>query len=76
MDGILLQVAAPAVFRPAEKISQVRGRMRPGETIRIINEHDPRRLHYQFEAEGKGTHEWQYLEQGPKDWTITIKKIH
>jgi|TARA_B100001964_G_C14129249_1_gene552078 uncharacterized protein (DUF2249 family) len=45
------------------------------ETLRIINDHEPKPLYYQFEAEQKGQFEWNYEKQGPIDWIFTIKKI-
>ncbi len=48
--------------------------LKPGETLKIINDHDPKPLHYQFEAECKDQYEWEYLGKGPKDWMVTIKR--
>ncbi len=45
-----------------------------GEVLRIINDHDPKPLYYQFEAEEKGKFEWQYEQQGPVDWIVNIKR--
>jgi DUF438 domain-containing protein len=45
-----------------------------GDTLRIINDHDPKPLHYQFEAEYKDHYEWEYEEKGPRDWKVAIKK--
>ena len=45
-----------------------------GDTLRIINDHDPKPLHYQFEAEYRDHYEWEYDEKGPKDWKVSIKK--
>ncbi len=46
-----------------------------GETLRITNDHDPKPLHYQFEAEYKGQYQWEYEQSGPKDWIARIKRI-
>lgn len=46
-----------------------------GEAMRIINDHDPKPLRYQFEAEENGKYEWVYEEQGPKDWQVKIKRV-
>jgi uncharacterized protein (DUF2249 family) len=43
--------------------------------LRIINDHDPKPLHYQFEAEQKGKYEWEYEKQGPSDWIVKIKRV-
>ena len=43
-------------------------------TLRIVNDHDPKPLRYQFEAEQKGKFNWEYEQQGPKDWIVRIRK--
>jgi uncharacterized protein (DUF2249 family) len=43
--------------------------------MEIINDHDPRPLRYQFEAEQSGTFEWEYEQEGPVDWIVNIKRI-
>ncbi|MBI2860249.1 MAG: DUF2249 domain-containing protein [Chloroflexi bacterium] len=62
-------------FERHEKIFEMWEALKPGETLQIINDHDPKPLHYQFEAEYKGKYEWEYLESGPKDWRVNIKKV-
>jgi len=46
-----------------------------GESFQLINDHDPKPLYYEMEAERKGTFEWEYVEQGPEVWRVNIKKI-
>jgi len=48
--------------------------LKEGQTLRITNDHDPKPLHYQFEAEYNSKYEWEYEKQGPKDWIVKIKK--
>ena len=48
--------------------------LKPGEILRITNDHDPKPLHYQFEVEYKNQYEWQYEQEGPTDWVVKIKK--
>jgi uncharacterized protein (DUF2249 family) len=45
-----------------------------GETMQLINDHDPKPLYYQMQAENTGQFEWQYVEQGPEVWRVNIKK--
>ena len=45
-----------------------------GDTLRITNDHDPKPLRYQFEAEYTGTFEWKYEQEGPVDWVVNIRK--
>jgi len=49
--------------------------LKAGETLKITNDHDPKPLHYQFDAEYKGRFEWQYEQSGPRDWVVTIKRV-
>jgi uncharacterized protein (DUF2249 family) len=38
----------------------------------LVNDHDPKPLYYQFDAEHKGEFTWDYLEQGPEVWRVRI----
>jgi uncharacterized protein (DUF2249 family) len=38
----------------------------------LVNDHDPRPLRYQFEAEHAGQFTWQSLEGGPEVWRVRI----
>lgn len=40
----------------------------------LINDHDPKPLKYQLEAERPGQMEWKYIEQGPDIWKVEIVK--
>jgi uncharacterized protein (DUF2249 family) len=46
-----------------------------GEAMRIVNDHDPKPLYYQFAAEQPGAFEWEYLENGPDVWRVAITKL-
>ncbi len=45
-----------------------------GEALLLINDHDPKPLFYQFQAESKGGFTWDYLENGPEVWKVKIGK--
>lgn len=38
----------------------------------LVNDHDPKPLRYQFEAEYPDNFTWDYLEAGPKVWRVRI----
>lgn len=38
----------------------------------LVNDHDPKPLYYQFDAEHHGEFSWRYLEQGPAVWRVEI----
>ena len=44
----------------------------PNETFVLVNDHDPKPLYYQFQAERTGQFTWDYLEQGPSAWRVRI----
>ena len=46
----------------------------PGQALQLVNDHDPRPLHYQFEERSGGQYEWIYLEEGPDLWRVQIAK--
>ncbi len=43
-----------------------------GNRFVLVNDHDPKPLYYQFDAEHKGEFSWRYLEQGPQVWRVEI----
>jgi hypothetical protein len=38
----------------------------------LTNDHDPKPLYYQLQAESTGQFSWDYLEQGPERWQVRI----
>jgi uncharacterized protein (DUF2249 family) len=44
----------------------------PGHGFTLVNDHDPRPLYYQFDAEHRGDFTWDYTEQGPRTWRVRI----
>ncbi len=60
---------------PAQRHSEIFSAYRtllPGRGFLLINDHDPKPLQYQFEAEYQGQFTWDYLESGPKVWQVRI----
>ena len=43
-----------------------------GAALTLINDHDPRPLYYQFQAERTGQVSWEPQEEGPERWEIRI----
>jgi uncharacterized protein (DUF2249 family) len=44
------------------------------EAFELVNDHDPKPLFYEFQAERPGQFTWEYLEQGPEVWRVRIGK--
>ncbi|MBI2303615.1 MAG: DUF2249 domain-containing protein [Chloroflexi bacterium] len=47
----------------------------PGDTLIVVNDHDPRPLHYQFMHERASRFSWESQEKGPQEWVAYIKKL-
>lgn len=50
-------------------------KLQPGESFVLVNDHDPKPLYYQFEAEHTGQFSWKYLQQGPQIWQVEIGRV-
>lgn len=50
------------------------GALAPGRGFVLVNDHDPKPLYYQLEAEHPRQFAWTYLEQGPQVWRVEIRK--
>ncbi len=44
----------------------------PGTGFVLVNDHDPKPLRYQFEAEHAGQFTWDYRQAGPQTWRVRI----
>ena len=44
----------------------------PGESFMLVNDHDPKPLYYQFQAERTDQFSWDYQEEGPMVWRVRI----
>ncbi|GCE29918.1 hypothetical protein KDA_54020 [Dictyobacter alpinus] len=47
----------------------------PGDALRIFNDHDPKPLQYQLQAEHAGEFSWEPEQQGPEEWIIRIRRV-
>lgn len=57
----------PLIFRTFDDLAV-------GESFELINDHDPKPLYYQFQAERPGQLGWEYLEEGPDTWRVKVSK--
>jgi uncharacterized protein (DUF2249 family) len=48
--------------------------LQPGAHFLLVNDHDPKPLYYQFQAELNGKFAWEYLQSGPDVWKVRIGK--
>ncbi len=49
--------------------------LKPGDSLRLVNDHDPAPLRYQLLAERPDMFSWEPEQQGPDEWIIRIHKV-
>ncbi|MDQ0333495.1 uncharacterized protein (DUF2249 family) [Mesorhizobium sp. YL-MeA3-2017] len=57
------------------KIFDLVDQLTPGGSFVLVNDHDPKPLYYQLEAEHPQQFSWTYLEQGPQVWRVEIGRL-
>lgn len=57
------------------KIFQLVNQLAPGGRFVLVNDHDPKPLYYQLEAEHPKQFSWTYVERGPEVWRVEIGKL-
>lgn len=57
------------------KIFEMVNSLTPGTAFVFINDHDPKPLWYQLEAEYPKQYSWAYLESGPVAWRVQIGRL-
>lgn len=55
-----------------ELIFESFGALGVGGAFILVNDHDPKPLYYQLEAEHSGAFSWEVLEAGPTTWRVRI----
>jgi uncharacterized protein (DUF2249 family) len=58
-----------------EKIFQLVDALAPGASFVLVNDHDPKPLYYQLEAEHPNQFSWTYVEKGPSVWRVEIGRV-
>lgn len=57
-----------------EVIAQLFRNLPPGGGLEVVNDHDPKRLRFEFEARFGDRFVWTYLEDGPDRWRVRISR--
>jgi len=71
-DGPDLDVRDLPPARRHEAIFAAYHALAPGAGFVLVNDHDPKPLRYQFEAEHASQFTWDYIEAGPQTWRVRI----
>lgn len=46
-----------------------------GEMLLLVNDHDPKPLRYQLQAEQPGQFSWEPQIEGPEEWVVRIGRV-
>jgi uncharacterized protein (DUF2249 family) len=71
-EDSVLDVRELAPARRHETIFAAYHDLAPGAGFLLVNDHDPKPLRYQFEAEHAGEYTWDYQQAGPEVWRVRI----
>ena len=72
--GDILDVRSLPPPRRHELIFRRLDGLADGDAITLVNDHDPKPLHYQLDATEPGRFSWDYLERGPEAWRVRIAR--
>ena len=70
-----LDVRSLAPAQRHERIFAAIAALAPGEAFVLTNDHDPKPLRYQLDAEQPGQIGWEYLTEGPEVWRVQISRV-
>lgn len=74
MACIDLDVRSMAPALRHETIFRTWDQLPVGDTIVLVNDHDPLPLYYQFQAEHTDKFTWESIERGPEVWRVHIAR--
>ncbi|HLS82527.1 MAG TPA: DUF2249 domain-containing protein [Steroidobacter sp.] len=74
-DTNVIDVRSLAPAQRHAKIFQLVDELTPGASFILVNDHDPKPLYYQLEAEYPQQFSWNYVERGPQVWRVEIGKL-
>ena len=70
-----LDVRPLAPAQRHERIFAAVAALEPGEAFVLTNDHDPKPLRYQLDAEEPGQIGWEYLAEGPEVWRVQVSRV-
>jgi uncharacterized protein (DUF2249 family) len=74
-NATVVDVRSLAPAQRHARIFQLVAELAPGASLLLVNDHDPKPLYYQLEAEHPRQFSWTYLERGPEAWRVEIGKL-
>jgi uncharacterized protein (DUF2249 family) len=73
-DTTVIDVRSLVPMQRHAKIFELTDGLAAGASFVLVNDHDPKPLYYQLQAEHPDQFSWTYLERGPEVWKVRIGK--
>src|SRR3546814_12247030 len=74
-DVTVVDVRSLVPVERHRKIFELVEQLAPGASFVLVNDHDPKPLYYQLEAEHPKQFSWTYIDRGQEAWRIEIGKL-
>jgi uncharacterized protein (DUF2249 family) len=74
-DTSIIDVRTLPPAQRHQKIFQFVNELAAGRSFILVNDHDPKPLYYQLEAEYPKQFGWTYVESGPTVWRVEIGEV-
>jgi uncharacterized protein (DUF2249 family) len=74
-DSNVVDVRTLVPAQRHQKIFQLVNELVSGASFVLVNDHDPKPLYYQLEADYPKQFSWTYIERGPVVWRVEIGKL-
>lgn len=74
-DANVVDVRSLVPAQRHAKIFELVNELATGTSFVLVNDHDPKPLYYQLEAEYPKQFSWTYRERGPEVWRVEIGKL-
>jgi uncharacterized protein (DUF2249 family) len=75
LNGNELDVRSLVPAQRHQTIFRLVDQLAPGAAFILVNDHDPKPLRYQLEAEYPQQFSWTYMEKGPDVWRVEISRV-
>lgn len=74
-DIVTLDVRQMPPWERHPKIFETFDSLKPNQTLKLVNDHNPKPLHYEFMHEREGQFEWSVEQKDEREWVAMIRKL-
>jgi len=74
-NAVQLDMRSVPMLQRQGKIMEAWKELPSGGVLRLVNDREPKPLHFLFQATQRGRFEWSYEQRGPAEWVAAIRKL-